>query len=105
MDEHASALEIAAAIRAREVSPLEVLDACLARDGPRKPELNAVIWRNDDDGRAQAKDLGERIANGEGDLPPFAGVPVPIKDLLPVAGQPVTYGSLGAPDGLSDASE
>ncbi len=77
MDEHASALDVAAAIRTMDVSPLEVLDACLARVDARNPELNAVIWRNDDEARAEAKALGERIAAGVDDLPPFAGVPLP----------------------------
>jgi amidase len=105
MDEHASALEIAAAIRSMDVSPLEVLEATLARIDARNPELNAVIWRNDDESRTEASALGDRIAAGVDDLPPFAGVPLPIKDLLPVAGQPVTYGSQGAPDGPSPVSE
>ena len=105
MDEYASALDVAAAIRTREASPLEVLDDCLARVDARNPELNAVIWRNDEDARAQAVELGERIAGGSEPIPPFAGVPLPIKDLLPVAGQPVTHGSRGAPDGPSAVSE
>jgi amidase len=105
MDEHASALDVAAAIRTKEVSPVEVLDGCLARVDARNPELNAVIWRNDDVARSQARALGERIAAGAEDLLPFAGVPLPIKDLLAVAGQPVTYGSRGAPDGPSAVSE
>jgi amidase len=105
MDQYASALEVAAAIAAKEVSPLEVLEACLSRIDERNPRLNAVIWRNDDEARGEARALGERIARGAGDLPPFAGVPLPIKDLLAVAGQPVTYGSEGAPDGLSETGE
>jgi amidase len=105
MDEHASALDVATAIRTMDVSPLEVLEACLARVDARNPELNAVIWRNDDEARAEAKALGDRIAAGVDDLPPFAGVPLPIKDLLPVAGQPVTYGSRGAPPGVSTETE
>ncbi len=49
---------------------------------------------------------GERIAGGgTDDLAPFAGVPLPIKDLLPVAGQPVTFGSWGAPEGPSGTGE
>ena len=99
MDEHASALDVAAAIRSMDVSPLEVVEATLARVDARNPALNAVMWRNDDEARAEAKVLGDRIAAGVDDLPPFAGVPLPIKDLLAVAGQPVTYGSQGAPDG------
>jgi amidase len=105
MDEYASAIDTAAAIRAKEVSPIEVLDATLARIDARNPALNAVIWRNDDDARARARALGDRIAGGATDLPPFAGVPLPIKDLLPVAGQPVTFGSMGAPVGPAEQSE
>ena len=69
MDEHASAIDTAAAIRTKEVSPLEVLEATLARVDARNPELNAVIWRNDDEARAEARALGERIAAGD-DRPP-----------------------------------
>lgn len=105
MDEYASAIDTASAIRAKEVSPLEVLDATLARIDARNPELNAVIWRNDDRARAAATALGDRIATGDTDLAPFAGVPLPIKELLPVAGQPVTFGSTGAPDGPAAVSE
>jgi amidase len=105
MDEHASAIDTARAIRNREVSPLEVLDACLARIDARNPELNAIIWRNDDEARTEARALGDRIAAGTDDLPPFAGVPVPIKDLVPVAGQPNTNGSFGTADGPMDESE
>ena len=57
---HTSALDIAAAIRAKEVSPLEVLDYCLARVDARNPELNAVIWRNDEQARAKASGSGRR---------------------------------------------
>ena len=32
-------------------------------------------------------------------------MPIPIKDLTPVAGWPVTYGSDGAPEGPSEESE
>jgi amidase len=105
MNDQASALDTATAIRTKEVSPLEVLDATLARVDARNPGLNALIWRNDEVARAEARALGERIAAGVDDLPPFAGVPLPIKDLLPVAGQPVTYGSNGAPEGPSAESE
>ncbi len=105
MDEHASAIDTAAAIRSGEVSPLEVLDACLARVDHRNPELNAVVWRNDDEARAEARALGERIAAGAADLPPFAGVPLPVKDLVPVAGQPNTNGSWGTADGPMDVTE
>jgi amidase len=98
-----SALELAAALRARQLSAVELLDACLAAVDERNPELNAVVWRDDDAARAAAREADERLAAG--DEAPFLGVPIPIKDLTPVAGWPVTYGSNGAPGGSSEESE
>jgi amidase len=98
-----SALELAAALRARELSALELLEACLAAVDERNPELNAVIWRDDEAARAAAGAADARLAAGE--AAPFLGVPIPIKDLTAVAGWPVTYGSFGAPEGPSEESE
>jgi amidase len=101
-----SALELAAALRARELSAVELLDACLAAVDELNPELNAVIWRNDEAGRAAAAEADRRLASGGAvEDAPFLGVPMPIKDLTPVAGWPVTYGSNGAPAGASERSE
>jgi amidase len=97
------ALELAGALRARELSAVELLDACLAAVDARNPELNAVTWRNDEQARADAARADRRLADG--DDAPFLGVPIPIKDLTPVAGWPVTYGSHGAPEGPSERSE
>ena len=97
------ALELAAALRAREVSAVELLDACLAAVDALNPKINAVIWRNDEEARASAADADRRLAQGES--APFLGVPLPIKDLTPVAGWPVTYGSNGASEGPSEESE
>jgi amidase len=99
-----SALDLAAALRRRDLSAVELLDACLAAVDERNPTLNAVTWRNDAEARATAESADARLAEG-GDLPPFLGVPIPIKDLTPVAGWPVTFGSNGAPDGPSEESE
>ena len=96
-------LELAAALRARELSAAELLEACLAAVDARNGELNAVIWRNDEQARVAAADADRRLAAGE--QAPFLGVPLPIKDLTPVAGWPVTYGSHGAPEGESEQSE
>src|ERR1035438_3379177 len=97
------ALELAAALRARDLSAVELLDASLAAVDERNPRVNAVIWRDDDGARTAAVDADRRLAAGE--QAPFLGVPLPIKDLTPVAGWPVTYGSHGAPAGVSEESE
>src|SRR5271154_4297558 len=103
IDPSSSALELAAALRRRELSSAELLEACLKGNEESDQQLNAVIWRNDDDARAAAADADRRLAAGE--EAPFLGVPIPVKDLTPVAGWPVTYGSRGAPTGASEASE
>jgi amidase len=43
-----TALELAGALRRRELSAVELLDECIAAVDERNPELNAVIWRNDE---------------------------------------------------------
>jgi amidase len=98
-----SALELAAALRSGQLSSVELLDACLAAVDALNPQINAVIWRDDEQARAAAQEADRRLAAGE--HAPFLGVPLPIKDLTPVAGWPVTYGSNGAPSGPSEESE
>ncbi len=98
-----SALELAGALRARELSAVELLDACLAAVDAHNPKLNAITWRNDDAARAAAVAADDRIAAG--DAAPFLGVPIPIKDLTAVEGWPVTYGSNGGPEGVGTESE
>lgn len=86
-----SAAVVARRVRAREVSCVEVAEACLARIDHLNPILNAIVTLNDralDDARA----LDERIARGE-DVGPLAGLPVGIKDVTEVAGLRTTYGS------------
>ena len=106
LDTTSSALELAAALRRREISAVELLEACLAAVAARNDEINAIVWRNDEDARAAAAEADRRLAAGEEDgQAPFLGVPIPIKDLTAVAGWPVTYGSRGAPAGVSEQSE
>jgi amidase len=107
LDPFSPATELAAALRQRELSAAELLDACIAAVDERNPELNAVIWRNDEDARAAAADrrLAAAEQSDEQQQAPFLGVPLPIKDLTPVAGWPVTYGSNAAPAGASTESE
>src|SRR3954471_21589212 len=97
------ALELAAALRRRELSPVEPLAACLEAVDARNGDVNAIVWRADEAARAAARDADEQPApGGDGAC---LGVPSPIKDLTPVAGWPVTYGSRGGPSGVSAEGE
>ncbi len=106
LDPFPTALDLARLVRTKQASPVELLDDCLARVDRLNPALNAVIWRDDDDARAQARRLADVVATTPADeLPPFAGVPVPIKDLTAAAGQPLTFGSDGGPAGRQTEDE
>ncbi len=90
-----SAVEVAAAIRAKEVSPVEVAECYLDRIAELDPKFNAFCFRADDEVRAAAKAAADAVVRcAPEELPPFHGVPLPIKDLVNVAGWPTTYGSL-----------
>jgi amidase len=86
-----TATEMARRVRAREVSPVDVLDACLARVERLNPAINAVVTPNPR-ARDEARELERRIAAGE-DVGVLAGVPVGIKDVTQVAGMRCTFGS------------
>ena len=89
-----TARDLAKAIRERRISPLEALEASLSRIDEVDGKVNAITWRNDEQARAEATRATDTVARNGGDgLPPFHGVPIPIKDLTEVAGWPVTYGS------------
>jgi amidase len=97
VDTFTPAVELAAAIRRRELSPLELAEACLERIDAQDPELNAFVLRDDERVLRDARRATEAVtAAGADGLGPFHGVPLPIKDLAQVAGWPTTYGSRGA---------
>jgi Asp-tRNA(Asn)/Glu-tRNA(Gln) amidotransferase A subunit family amidase len=107
IDPFTPAVELAAAIRRKEISPVEVADSYLERIDKLDPWLNAFCHRADDDVRkatSAAADAVVEAASPE-NLAPFLGVPLPIKDLLDVAGWPTTYGSAGASPAPAAASD
>ncbi|GHF86424.1 amidase [Kitasatospora xanthocidica] len=96
IDPYTSAVGLAAAIRRKELSPAEAADLYLTRVDHLDPALNAFCHRADEDVREAARAAADTLARcDEPDgLPPFLGVPLPVKDLLDVAGWPTTHGSL-----------
>src|SRR5919108_2809912 len=97
MDPFDSAMRLAEAVRKRELSPVEIVDAYLERIDRFDPEIGAFVWRDDEQVREAARRAEQAVMDG-GELPAFHGVPIPIKDLTQVAGQPATCGSLGVDD-------
>jgi amidase len=78
--------DLAELVRSGEVTSRELIEASLERIAAR-PDLNAFTFV-DTEGALAAAD-----AIGSGDARPFAGVPIAIKDLSPVAGLPQGMGS------------
>ncbi|HKO36990.1 MAG TPA: amidase family protein [Solirubrobacterales bacterium] len=80
--------------RARELSPVEVLDAHLERIEALDPELNAYVTVLGEDARGRARDAERAIRAGV-PLGPLHGVPAAIKDLFDFkAGAPHGFGFL-----------
>ena len=90
------AIEVAAQIRLGALSPLEAVDAAIARiealDGP----LNAVVVRDFDRAREAAR--GMKAAAGD---QPLFGVPMTIKESFDVSGLPTTFGHLQFKDNIA----
>src|SRR5437867_9339890 len=86
------ATELARLVARRELSPVEVVQACLARVERYNGSINAVVTLNE---RAldDARELEKGLAQGE-EPGPLCGLPVGIKDVTPVAGLRTTFGSL-----------
>jgi len=80
------------ALAGRKVSARELVGDFLSRIGKRNPELNAYLAVSPERAYAQADKIDAAIADGEM-LPPLAGVPVAIKDVLSTRGVTTTCGS------------
>jgi amidase len=85
----ASALEQAELVRSRRVSPVELVTRYLERIDELDADLNAFVTVCAEQALAEAQ-LAEEAT---GELPPFAGVPLPIKELTDTAGIRTTYSS------------
>lgn len=83
--------EIAALLKKREVSPVELTQAYIDR-AKRFARLNAYITLDEEGALQQARAAESDIAAGR-DLGPLHGVPMAVKDQLDVAGVRTTAGS------------
>ena len=97
-----SAVELAAMIRAREVSCVEVTESVLGRIAAHNGRINAIVADCSDEALRSAE-RKDREADSGAALGPLHGVPVTIKENIDVAGQATpnglpAYADLIAPD-------
>jgi aspartyl-tRNA(Asn)/glutamyl-tRNA(Gln) amidotransferase subunit A len=87
-----SACELAALLASREVTPSELLRACVARNAQCNPGIGAVVTLCEQEASAAALEADERQRTGRR-LSAIDGIPVTVKDSLYVRGVRVTWGS------------
>ncbi|MBV8341675.1 MAG: Asp-tRNA(Asn)/Glu-tRNA(Gln) amidotransferase GatCAB subunit A, partial [Gammaproteobacteria bacterium] len=83
--------ELAAGLRARRFSSVELVGALLARIEASQPALNAFISVTRDAALAQAAAADRALASGSGGA--LTGVPIAHKDIFCTAGVRTTCGS------------
>jgi aspartyl-tRNA(Asn)/glutamyl-tRNA(Gln) amidotransferase subunit A len=88
-----SAADLRRRISCKEISPLEVTRAVLARAERLQPELNCFITLCADKALAQAKDAEHRIMTGE-PLRILDGIPFTVKDIVNTKDVRTTFGAI-----------
>lgn len=89
------ATEIAAAVRAGETTAAQVVAGHLDRIARLNAEIGAFVRVRAAEAAAEADAVDKRADRAE---LPLAGVPVAVKDAVPVTGEPMRLGSVALPD-------
>jgi aspartyl-tRNA(Asn)/glutamyl-tRNA(Gln) amidotransferase subunit A len=96
-----SAVELSARIRRKQVSPVEVTRAVLARAERLQPKLNCFITLSADEAMRDAKDAERKIVAGE-PLGLLHGIPLTVKDIVNTRGVRTTFGAVPYKDNVPD---
>jgi amidase len=100
-------IELAAAIRAGELSPVTVTDHYLRRTQELNDQVGAFYTITAELAAERALAAEKAVTNAEeaAALPPLTGVPIPIKDLNMVAGVRQTLGSKAFETSVPDTDD
>ncbi len=98
-----TATEAVARFRDRDLSPVELLEAVIARAEATEPHINAFMDTYFDEARAQARKAADAYVAGTARS--LEGIPVAIKDEPRIAGRRWTQGSLLFRDVIADATD
>lgn len=83
---------VRSALQEKKISARELVSDFYRRIDDRNAELNAYLTLSHDRGYAQADRIDGMIAHGA-ELPPLAGVPIAVKDVISTSGVRTTCGS------------
>ena len=89
-----SAIELRRLIGSRAISPVDLMDACIARIETFNPAVNAITATDFERARAAAHVAEAQVMRGE-PLGPLHGLPLGVKDLQDTAGLLTTFGNVG----------
>ena len=87
-----TALEARTMIGRKQLSPVELLESCIARIDAVDHAVNAMVARDYETALGAARRAEAALVSGQ-DLPALHGLPVGIKDLTATAGLRTTWGS------------
>ena len=91
MNPHASAVELWAAIKSKEVSSVELKQMYIDRTEKYDDKINAVVVHDFERGLEAAAAADTAVANGD-ELGPLQGVSMTIKEAYDIKGLPTTWG-------------
>jgi amidase len=98
----ADASTLAAKIRAKEISSIELLEHYVNRMERYNPEINAIVVTQLDKARGRARAADAALAKGES-WGPLHGVPMTVKESYDIAGLPTTWGDPKLKDNIATA--
>jgi len=100
-----SAREAVRLLKAREISPLELIDAALARIAEVEPKVNALPTLVPERARAQAEAIMADTTTARAHVGWLGGLPIAVKDLTEVKGVRTTWGSPIYKDHISTSND
>src|SRR5690349_1836028 len=98
-----TATEALARFRAKKLSPVELMEAVIARAEKVQPKLKPYTYTHFDEALELAKKAEAKYAKG-GKTDALEGLPIAIKDESYIAGKPTSFGSLITKDTVPDKS-
>jgi aspartyl-tRNA(Asn)/glutamyl-tRNA(Gln) amidotransferase subunit A len=85
--------DVQTAVRHGEPTATQLAGLCLEEIAAQNPTINAYLETSPERALRAAAAIDQLAAQGGGPLPPLAGVPIGVKDVLVMKGSPATAGS------------